>query len=78
MSWDFEVSGFPSAWGKLRFQKYLYAMGMHMPLLTELENLLAGASTNMSHLRRFWTCAFNLFSIGGCHGSSNRLKDLMV
>ena len=53
MSGDFEVSGFPSAWGKLRFLKYLYAMGLHMPLLTELKNLLAGATTNMSHLRRF-------------------------
>ena len=53
-------------------------MGLHMPLLTELKNLLAGATTNMSHLRRFWTCACNLFSNCDWHGGSNRIKAVMV
>ena len=57
---DFEVIGFASGGSKLRLLEYLFVMGMHMPLLTELKNLLAGVTTNMSHLRRFWTCACNL------------------
>ena len=58
--------------------EYLFVMGMHMPLLTELKNLLAGGTTKMSHLQRFWTCACNLISIGGWHCGFNRIKALMV
>ena len=78
MSGDFEVSSFPSGGGKLRLLKYLYAMGMHMPLLTELKNLLAGGTTKMSHLRRFWTCACNVLAIGGWHCGFNWIKALIV
>ncbi len=44
---DFEVSSFPGGRRKLPLLKYLYAMGMHMPHLTELKNLLAGTTTRM-------------------------------
>ena len=44
MSGDFEGSRFPNGGRKLRHQKYLDAMGMHMPLLTELKNLFSGCN----------------------------------